>query len=243
MKKILIVMTALFVTVGALRADWISEAKTLATAQLEPLAGDLGGALGGGMYEPVKNGGLFGFDVGVRTSFAGISNETKTNIPAFKDSSYLAGVWLYASKGLPLGIDIFARYASRKIESSNESIDLTGFGVQYTVISDKVIKPVPGVSLLAAVNNFSGPGLDAQTLSMAATVSKKLPIITPFATLAIDKTGMEVASSIGTLKPKKTQSRVLAGIELRLIPFTYFNMAVSKSGSETGFQLGLGIKN
>ena len=48
MKKILIVMTALFVTVGALRADWISKAKTLATAQLEPLAGDLGGALGGG---------------------------------------------------------------------------------------------------------------------------------------------------------------------------------------------------
>ncbi|MBU4133956.1 hypothetical protein KKH42_01380, partial [bacterium] len=213
--------------------------KTQLEAQLVPLAGDLGAALGGGMYEPVKNGGLLGFDIGIRTSFAGISQETKTSITGLKDSSYIPAVWLYASKGLPLGIDIFARYASLKMESSAETIDLLGVGVQYTVLKDSLINPIPGVSLLLAVNNLSAPGLDAQTISAAATVSKKLPIITPFATLAMDKTTMEVL----TFKPEKTQVRILAGIELRLIPFTYFNIAASKSGSETGFQLGIGIKN
>jgi len=243
MKKILIVMTAMMLMTGIAKADWISEAKTKTEALLEPLAGDLGAALGGGMYEPVKNGGLFGFDVGIRTSFAGISNKTKANITQLNDSNYIPAAWLYASKGLPLGIDVFARYASLKIESSAESIDLLGVGVQYTVISDKLIKPIPGVSLLAAVNNLSAPGLDAQTISAAATVSKKLPFITPFATLAMDKTTMEVVTGLGTVKPEKTQNRILAGIELRLIPFTYFNIAASKSGSDTGFQLGIGIKN
>lgn len=239
MKKILIVMTAMIVMTGIVKADWIGDAKLKLEAELEPLAGDLGAALGGGMYEPVKNGGLFGFDVGIRTSFAGISNKTKTNITSLRDSDYIPAAWLYASKGLPFGIDIFGRYASLKIESSAETIDLTGFGIQYTLISDKLIKPIPGVSLLAAVNNLSAPGLDAQTITAAATVSKKLPFITPFATLAMDKTEMEVL----TVKPKKTQNRILVGIELRLIPFTYFNIAASKSGSDTGFQLGIGIKN
>ena len=251
MKKILVVMTAMMVMTGVAKADWIGQAKdralAVAEAQLKPLAGDLGAALGGGMYEPVKNGGLLGFDVGIRTSFAGISNNTKTNIPALNDSSYIPAAWLYASKGLPLGIDVFGRYASLKIESSAETIDLTGFGIQYTLISDKLIKPIPGLSLLAAVNKLDAPNLDAQTISVAATVSKKLPIITPFVTLAMDKTEMEVAlTGLGlgnTVKPEKTQSRILVGIELRLIPFTYFNIAASKSGSETGFQLGIGIKN
>ncbi|MCD6311279.1 MAG: hypothetical protein J7M11_02355, partial [Elusimicrobia bacterium] len=224
---------------GVAKADWIGDAKGQAKAALEPLAGDLGAALGGGMYEPVKNGGLLGFDVGIRTSFAGLSNETKTNITSLKDSSYIPAAWLYASKGLPFGIDVFARYASLKIEDSDKSIDLTGVGVQYTLIKDRLIKPIPGVSLLAAVNKLDAPGLDAQTISAAATVSKKLPFITPFVTLAMDKTEMEVL----TVKPEKTQNRILAGIELRLIPFTYFNIAASKSGSETGFQLGIGIKN
>ncbi|PKN00020.1 MAG: hypothetical protein CVU78_03320 [Elusimicrobia bacterium HGW-Elusimicrobia-2] len=239
MKKILIVMTAMILMTGIAKADWIGDAKLKLEAELKPLAGDLGAALGGGMYEPVKNGGLFGFDVGIRTSFAGISNKTKANITSLKDSDYIPAAWLYASKGLPFGIDIFGRYASLKIESSAETIDLTGFGIQYTLISDKLIKPVPGVSLLAAVNKLDAQGLDAQTITAAATVSKKLPFITPFATLAMDKTEMEVL----TVKPKKTQNRILVGIELRLIPFTYFNIAASKSGSETGFQLGIGIKN
>ncbi|MBA3066333.1 hypothetical protein KJ633_02975 [bacterium] len=239
MKKILVVLTVMVVMAGVARADWIGDAQGKPEAQLVPLAGDLGAALGGGMYEPVKNGGLLGFDIGIRTSFAGISQETKTSITGLKDSSYIPAVWLYASKGLPLGIDIFARYASLKMESSAETIDLLGVGVQYTVLKDSLINPIPGVSLLLAVNNLSAPGLDAQTISAAATVSKKLPIITPFATLAMDKTTMEVL----TVKPEKTQARILAGIELRLIPFTYFNIAASKSGSETGFQLGIGIKN
>ncbi len=247
MKNFLAVLTVMIVMAGVARADWISDVKAKALTEpntyLEPLAGDLGAALGGGMYEPVKNGGLFGFDVGIRTSFAGISDKTKTNITSLKDSSYIPAAWLYASKGLPFGIDVFARYASLKIESSAESIDLLGVGVQYTLIKDKLIKPIPGVSLLAAVNKLSAPGLDAQTISLAATASKKLPFITPFVTLAMDKTAMEVATVLGTVNPEKTQSRILAGIELRLIPFTYFNIAASKSGSETGFQLGIGIKN
>lgn len=243
MKKILIVLMAMVVVTGVARADWISDAQGQAKEALKPLAGDLGAALGGGMYEPVKNGGLFGFDVGIRTSFAGISNKTKTNIHSLNDSSYIPAAWLYVSKGLPFGIDVFARYASLKIESSDKRIDLTGVGVQYTVIKDKLIKPIPGLSLLAAVNKLDAPNLDAQTISAAATVSKKLPLITPFVTLAMDKTEMEVSFLGSTVKPEKNQNRILAGIELRLIPFTYFNIAASRSGSETGFQLGIGIKN
>lgn len=248
MKKKLMFFAGLLFFVSVSHADWMADAKAravnVAEQQLEPLAGDLGSCLGGGLYGPVKNGGLLGFDIGIRTSFAGISDETKTNINGLKDKSYIPAGWLYVSKGLPfIGIDVFARLASVKIGSSDESIDLFGVGIEYTIIADKLIKPVPGVSVLAAVNTLSVTGVSARTVSVAATVSKKLPFITPFATFAIDKTEMIInLDSLDSVKPKKTNNRILIGLELRLIPFTYINIAASKVGSETGFQLGLGIK-
>jgi len=249
MKRKLMFFAGLLFFVSVSYADWVDEAKaklaTEAEQALEPLTGDLGSCLGGGLYGPVKNGGLTGFDVGLRTSFAGISGDTKKNITTLKDKSYIPAGWLYISKGLPfIGIDVFARVASIKIGSSDESIDLFGAGLEYTVIEDKLIKPVPGVSVLAAVNTLSVTGVAAKTVSVAATVSKKLPFITPFATFAVDKTEMDIdLDDLGNVKPEKTTNRILIGLELRLIPFTYINIAASKAGSETGFQLGLGIKH
>ena len=247
-KSFFVLLTFVFLA-GFAKADWISDAKSQAQAtaesQLKPLVGDVGAALGGGMYGPVKNGGLLGFDVGIRGSFAGISNGTKENIPSLKDESYIPAAWLYVSKGLFFGIDVFGRYASVKMNSSDDSIDLVGAGLEYTVIEDGLLKPVPGVSVLAAANTLSAKGVSVRTISLAATVSKKLPFVTPFATLAMDTTEMDVDLEAGiTAKPKASGSRISAGIELRLIPFTYFNIAASKTaGSEMGFQLGIGIKN
>jgi len=101
---------------------------------------------------------------------------------------------------------------------------------------------VPGLSVLIARNALDSSFLKVKTTTFAVKASKKLPFITPFIAIARDKTEMEVESLVGTLNPDSSYTRFVLGIEFRLIPFTYINLAFSNVNSNTGFQLGLGVK-
>jgi len=240
MKKKLMVFAGMLFFVSVSYADWINDAKNESEKLLEPLAGDIGAVLGGGIYGPTKSCGLLGFDLGVRVATTEISDDN----PVMTSGDSMGTYWIYASKGIPvLNVDVFARTMQIKMESSDDSIALLGFGVEYNLIKDKLISALPGVSLIAAINTLSVTSIDARTTTIGATVSKKLPFISPYVSVGRDTTEMSIDTGIVTWKPEKSKTRLVAGIELRPLPFVYANLGVSKAGSETGVQLGVGIKN
>jgi len=237
MKRILF---CVFIFAAFLRADWIDDAKTKAESELKPLAGDVGSVLGGGFWSPAKKGGLLGFDVGIQVSASGTSDDN----PVFTKNESIGAAWIYISKGIPFtGIDVFLRAMQSEMENSDEKINFFGFGLEYNILKDRVISPVPGISAVLGINALSVTGLDATTTSIGLKASKKLPIITPFVAVASEKTKMEIdAATGGKWEPEETRTRILAGIEFRLIPFTYLDLAFSKTDEVTGFQISAGIK-
>lgn len=243
MKKKLMIFIGMLVFVSVSYADWIGDIKNELTDDLKPLAGDVGAALSGGMAAPCKSGGLFGFNLGLQTSFAGLSQGTKDLKIFTSDTKYFPASWIYVSKGIPGGVDIFARYMSVKANDSDDALTLLGYGLEYNILKDRMIVPIPGVSLILAVNTLSVTSLDVNTTTLGVKVSKKLPVVTPFISFTSNSTIMEIKTVLGTIKPKKSASTIALGAEFRLIPFTYINIAGSKTGEETGIQIALGIKN
>ena len=239
MKKILVVIAALFVAALAW-ADWISDAKIKTEEQLKPLAGDVGSVLGSGFWSPAKKGSLFGFDVGIQLAASGVSRDN----PVLSSDDKIGASWIYLSKGIPfVSVNVSLRGMQAKMENSEDKLNFFGLGLEYNLIKDRVISVLPGVSILFEANTLSAPGLNAATETFGAKASKKLPIITPFAALAVEKTGMDIDSVFGNLKPKESRFRMVAGIEFRLIPFTYLNLALTKSGKVLGIQVATGIGN
>jgi len=242
MKRISKILIIVFLFSSFSYADWISEARKKSEIELKPLVRDVGASLGGGMYGPVRGGGLFAFNVGIQSSFSKVSEETKALNIFSSDTEYISSPWLYLSKGIPGGFNLFLRIMNLKIEDSDEKLSLFGVGVEYKIIKDAIISPVPGLSVLIARNALDSSFLKVKTTTFAVKASKKLPFITPFIAIARDKTEMEVESLVGTLNPDSSYTRFVLGIEFRLIPFTYINLAFSNVNSNTGFQLGLGVK-
>ncbi|MCD6422800.1 MAG: hypothetical protein J7L42_01600, partial [Elusimicrobia bacterium] len=236
------ILFCVFIFAAFLRADWIDNAKTKAESELKPLAGDVGSVLGGGFWSPTKKGGLLGFDVGIQVSASGISDDNPVFTEDEKEGNLGAG-WLYISKGIPFTrMDVFLRAMQSEMKNSDEKINFFGFGLEYNILKDRVISPIPGISAVLGVNTLSVTGLDATTTSIGLKASKKLPIITPFVVIASEKTKMEIDAVGVKLEPEETRARILAGIEFRLIPFTYLDLAFSKTDEVTGFQISAGIK-
>ena len=239
MKNFLMVVAVLFAA-GLARADWISDAKSKTEKELKPLVGDVGAVLGSGFWSPAKKGGLWGFDIALQVAASDVSDDNHV----LSSDDTIGASWIYVSKGIPfVSLDVSLRAMQAKMESSEDKINFFGLGLEYNLIKDRVVSPFPGISLLFAANALNASGLDATTATFGAKASKKLPFITPFAALAAEKTKMDVDSVVlGTLKPEESRFRLIAGMEFRLIPFTYLNVAVTKSGKVSGVQIAAGIK-
>jgi opacity protein-like surface antigen len=245
MKKTLILLSILAFTSAPLFAadpfdnfnTIVSFGGTIAQKALDNLATDLGALLGGGSYHGGKSLGFPGFDIGIQVPTKKVSDDN--GIVKSADVSSIALPMAQVEIGLPANIDLIGRYTSY-LNST-----LVGYGFRYGIFKPS-IPGLPSVSVQAIMTNLDVSAkankFKASTTGVNAVVSfDHLPIITPYAGIGFDTTEVKPDSTISTLKGTASGTRIEAGINLTLIPFTYLKLGAAMAGGSTDASVGIGV--
>ena len=243
-KSLILLLVIVFSSVPIFAADAfdnfntiVSLGGTVAQKALDNLATDMGALLGGGSYHEGKSLGFPGFDIGVQVPTKKISDDNA--IVKSADVSSVALPLLQVEIGLPANIDLIGRY------SSVLNSTLSGVGLRYCIFKPS-IPGLPSVSVQAVMTNLDvsvkNNKFDASTTGVNAVVSfDHLPIITPYAGVGFDSTEVKPDSTISTLKGTASGTRIEAGINLTLLPFTYLKLGAAMAGGSTDASVGLGV--
>lgn len=246
MKKVLVLLSVLaFVSCPVVAADPFDNFNTIvvlggdvAQKSLDNLATDLGALLGGGTYHDGKSLGIPGFDIGIHVPTKKVSDDNV--IVKESDVSSVALPMAQLEIGLPMDIDLIARYSSM-LDST-----LTGFGLRYGILKPD-LPGLPSLSLQAVMTNLDVAANDnkfkASTTGVSLTISfNHLPIVTPYAGVGYDTTEIKPDSTLSTLKGTASGTRVEAGVNLGLLPFTYLQLGAAMAGGSTDAVIGLGVQ-
>jgi len=223
--------------------DEISAGGSVAQNALNNLAKDLGALLGGGSYHEGKSLGFPGFDIGIQVPTKSVSNDD--SIVQKAGVSSIALPIVQAEIGLPANIDLIGRYTSYL------NATLTGFGLRYGLFKPS-IPGMPSVSVQAVMTNLAVASGDnkfkASTTGVNAIISfDHLPVITPYAGVGFDSTDVEPDSSslikpaVSSFKGTASGTRIEAGINLTLFPFTYLKLGAAMAGGSTDATAGIGV--
>jgi hypothetical protein len=105
---------------------------------------------------------------------------------------------------------------------------------------------MPSISVQGMINKLdvaSGANkFSATTMSVDAMASFNIPIVDPYVGVGLDQTELKADSSITGLTGKATTSRLEAGVNLTLFPFTYLQLGGVLLSGEIGYTAGLGVK-
>jgi hypothetical protein len=205
-----------------------------AQTSLDNFTKDLGALLGGGTYHQGKTLGFPGFDIGIKVPTKKISDDN--TIVKSADISNIPLPIAQAEIGLPLNIDLIARMGSLKDST------LVGYGLRYGVFQ---MTGLPSISVQAVMTNLDVAAgtnkFKAVNTNVSAVVSYGLTVITPYAGVGFDSTSVEPDSSYaGGLKGTASGTRIEAGINLTLLPFTYLQLGAAVAGGDTNATIGLG---
>lgn len=246
MKKALLFVAVLcLVSVKGFAADPFDEFKntlvnavrTEAQTQLDSFAKDLGSLMGGGSFHQGKSLGFPGFDVGVHVPIKSTSDDNKI-VKAAKVDTILLPV-AQAELGLPAKIDLLVRY------SALGDAKMVGYGVRYGLFKS-IVPAIPSVSVQATFNsldvNANANKFKATTASVGAALSFGIPIVNPYIGAGLDSTTVEPDSTITDLKGTASGTRLEAGINLTLFPFTYMQLGAAIVNGDTGYTAGFGVK-
>lgn len=203
---------------------------------LKPLAKDVGSIFGGGSFHTGKACGFPGFDVGGHLPI--ISKPSKENkiLPAEK----IYGLpWVQAEIGLPMSSwDLLLR----GFYLGESGGTLFGVGLRYSLLSG-AIPLTPAFSFSVLTNQLWHEKLDVSNITLNSVVSVGLPAITPYLGLGIDSTTVEekVLGLSKNLEAIASGWRLIGGINLKLVPTTYFHIGVGSYNGIFGGEVGVGI--
>lgn len=193
----------------------------ISTKAFRTLSREAGAAIAFRNAAPTQNLGITGFDAGLEITAVDINKEAEQWESAFGDDapSFLTFPSLRARKGLPFGIDVGAKYSW--VPDTN--INVIGVEVSKALLEGGAVTPAIGIrgtyTRLLGVSD-----LDLQTAGIDASISKGLPLITPYAgagMLWIDsKLSQAAQDRIGSdiERQKLWQPRVFAGVQLTPLP-------------------------
>lgn len=160
-----------------LAADDIDRIDQLGQVAFRDLSRDMGAALSYKAVAPVEPLGLTGFDIGLEVTATELRHRAAWDQASSGDAPstvYVPKVHLH--KGLPLGIDIGAFYAS--VPDTN--IDLWGAEIRYALIEGGVA--MPAVGLRGTYSTLSGvEQLEFNTRGLELGISKGFALLTPYA--------------------------------------------------------------
>jgi hypothetical protein len=236
MKRIRPVFLALILigTVSVLRADDISDnfGSHLTQASLNALTKDLGALMGGGSFHHGKSLGFpLGFDIGVHVPIVGLQDD---DFILRDNGSTSEAFWGQIELGLPAKIGLIGRFG--KILDG----DTIGGGLRYGLYKSAV-PFLPSVSISALYDKMKHPNFNLITYTGNAVLSFELPFIDPYVGGGYDSSKMTSASGT-TLEGKADGTRVEAGVNIHLIPFTYINLAGGLANGEKMYHGGAGVR-
>lgn len=239
----LAVFIACALSTSMLRADPFDKFRSFLEGRfLDPLAKDLGSVMAGGSFHQGSALGVPGFDVGVHLPIKKASSE---NVLVSSAATNIALPWVQAEIGLPAKIDLIARAGG-----GVGGVTLIGGGIRYGIIKGK-LPGMPSVSVSALYSALNHDLFEANTISANAVISVKIPVITPYIGVGLDKTkvkpkdaafsGVGASASRG-IEGKASGYRAEAGINLSLFPLTYITLGAGLTNGDAAYHAGLGIK-
>ena len=217
-KKIYLAIAFFVLSSGLSQAGWVDKAKDKTKDALSPVVADIGAALAGGLDERGVSMGFPGGEISFRLTASGISNDNEVI-----NLDYLPVPWISGAVGLPKGINLFVRGMNLEIKGAGESLTLLGGGATYNLIKDRLINPLPALSLIAAYNSLTASGFKINTTSLGLVASKKILILRPRAGIFYDMTRSEIKAGGVTLKPDANAFRLSAGLEVSPFPFIFLS--------------------
>jgi hypothetical protein len=219
------------------QAQLTSQAEAVIQTRLDNFTKDLGVLMGGGSFHQGKALGFPGFDVGMH--FVGKNTDKDNTVVKAAGVDAIALPIIQVEIGLPAKIDVFGRVMSYADAS------LVGGGVRYGIIKG-ALPVMPSISVQGMINNLlvsaGANKFTASCMSVAAMASFNIPIVDPYIGIGMDQTEVTADSSITALKGKATATRLEAGVNLTLFPFTYAQLGGVLTNGELSYSAGLGVK-
>ncbi len=176
MKRVLLAVGVMFgATAPALAAD-INQIDQLLQGEFRKFSEDLTAALSYKAVVPAEPLGITGFDLGLEVTATQLQHADiydKATSDNRTETLYLPKVHVH--KGLPLGIDLGASYAS----VPNSNVKLWGAEIRYALWPGSTLSPALGVR--GTYTKLSGVSqLDFDTRGLELTISKGIVFFTPY---------------------------------------------------------------
>jgi hypothetical protein len=211
-------------------------------ANFRLLSEDFGSALSYKSVMPAEPLGITGFDIGVEVTSTDVSKSgavLKQATNGGVDVTRLYVPKLHVAKGLPLGFDVAASFAS--VPSTN--IKLFGAELRYAIIGGGVA--LPAVAVRAAMSSMTGVDqLAFSTKSLDISISKGFLMLTPYAGLGqvwVTSTPQGTASASGLTQESFTQNKVFAGANLNL-GLVNFALEGDTTGGTSSYSFKFGFR-
>lgn len=217
---------------------------------LKPMAKDIGSVLAGNMFHSGRNLGFPGFDVGFAMALSTKPNkDNKILREGFGSQNNPKDVmfglpFIQASIGLPKKIDIIAR----GFPATND-IKLFGVGVKYCIVKEELAVVKLGWSAMYSYNSLEFTTFKSNVNSLTTMFSIKIPVVEPYAGIAIDRTSLktylppqDIIIGKTNLDVTTTIPRYVVGLNFSPLPFTYINIAGTYLVDHLGIDFGLGLK-
>jgi len=216
-------------------ADDINNINALAQTEFRQLSEDLGAATSYKAVIPAASLGIMGFDVGFEVSATKLQNPQAwdhASSGTASDTVYLPKLQVH--KGLPLGFDVGAFYAS----APKTNISLWGAEVRYALLEGGAATPALG--LRGTYSKLSGVSqLDFNTKGLELEISKGFLNFTPYAGVGHVWVTSTPVGAPNLAKESFGENKYFIGANLNL---AVLNLAIEgdKTGDAKSYSVKLG---
>lgn len=239
MQRRAIAAVGLLVLTGAVQAaDYnIDNLQFTSQANFRLLSEDLGAALSYKAVAPAEPLGLTGFDLALEVSSTKVQNTAawQQALGSSDTPSNLVVPKVHLHKGLPLGIDVGAFWAS--VPSSN--IDLVGAELRYALVKGGTA--TPAIALRGTYSKLSGvEQLAFDTTGVELSISKGFAVLTPYAGIGRIKVNSEPQGILLLSKESFNQSKSYVGVNINL--GLNIGLEADKTGDASTYSIKFGFR-
>lgn len=183
--------------------------------QFEDLSKEVGLIISYVPLAPAEPLGITGFDIGIEVTAANISSGSsfwELAISDQKPPDYILLPKVHVQKGLPLGIDVGAIFAT----APGTNVSLYGGELKWAVMKGSIV--APAVALRGSYTALAGvDDIDASTYGLDASVSKGFGPLTPYGGIGQTWIKTEEKAGIGLDDVSTSATKLFIGTKLKLL--------------------------
>lgn len=175
----------------------------------ESVAEDVAALLAPKSITPAEPMGIAGFGIGVFASYLETERSSAWQNVIGEDVDEIGMVGVIAQKGLPLGIDVGARYAW----VPDSDVEMLGAEIRYALLEGSVA--TPAIGLRASYAKLEGiDEVDFDSYGVDLSISKGFGPLTPYAGVGQVWSELKPDSEFGLDKEKIDDTRFFVGLRL-----------------------------